>query len=418
MEDNSAYQLRRHQELREIQQRGLMAGDAGGVGGAGGGMMHNGGRFASPGQEWEWRREQAEKNRIRAGYDLGRSGGGGGGGERGNRYAEARDFKARMNDMNGRREREEMERKEQMEQMRRQDEARAVFFQNRQIAAAAKKRYEVEEIRSPEVGRRGRKGSSAAEVRRSAEIQRQVEEAKKKRAYDDAYKQIAMEKMQLAEKLKRREEGKEGEGVGQVEQEEEEEVVEVIEEEDIYSAVPTADNTIATNIEIGNDDEDGDEEVEGVADVEGLAQALAEVEGGLGAEDEEDDEEDDEGMIVRGGNIGELMASRGNLRGNLRGTIHTEDDIEEDIVFRGENTIPIDNLASLGNEIDEEEVAQIEELGEEAERGAKAASIASCLMLLYTIMLLCDKSTPLTRRFAPLPTLFSIVSLRSSQYEV
>mmetsp|Transcript_17448 Transcript_17448/g.36058 ORF Transcript_17448/g.36058 Transcript_17448/m.36058 type:complete len:988 (-) Transcript_17448:13-2976(-) len=345
MKDNSAYQLRRQRELSSIHQQHQQISVA-----PAGSPAFGGGRFANPTQEWEWRRQQAEKNRIRASYDLG----GGRDGASAAKGDEVTEFRNRMNKMNSKISREETARREAAENLRRQDEARAVFFQNRQIAAAAKARYEVEEMQSPSF-ERGRKGSSVAEVRRSAEMQRQVEEAKKKQAFDDAYKEIANEKRALAEKLRARmEEGKREEGK--------------LRDEEVNG------DTIATQIEVEQEGEQADEveSVQGEEDVEGLAQALAEVEGGgLGDEDEDEDEEEEEEMIVRGGNTGKLMASIhtaiecGEEEEEEEVGYGDDDDIEEEIVFRGENTIPMGNV-DMGNmdanSVNVEEVKEMEEL--------------------------------------------------------
>ena len=67
------------------------------------------------------------------------------------------------------RERERMEQQRAAEMA--SDQARQVYFQNRQAAAAAKARYDQEE-RGLDNQSRIRTGSTAAEVRRSAELQR------------------------------------------------------------------------------------------------------------------------------------------------------------------------------------------------------------------------------------------------------
>ncbi|GMI15704.1 hypothetical protein TrLO_g14057 [Triparma laevis f. longispina] len=151
--------------------------------------------FQDPSQEWEWRRAQAERNRQRW-QNEGRDGGGGGG------AARMRDERAEM-DAKMERERDRMEQQRAAEMNA--DQARQVYLQNRQAAAAAKARHEQEEHGFSDVSR-VRTGSTAAEVRRSKEMQREIDEAKKKQQYEDAYKQIAAEKAALAEKLKLRKE--------------------------------------------------------------------------------------------------------------------------------------------------------------------------------------------------------------------
>jgi len=63
------------------------------------------------------------------------------------------------------------------------------FFNNRQVAAAAKARYQDENNGQNNNfnGNRGRR-SSVEEVRKSANLQKEVEDAKKKQEFDEAYR--------------------------------------------------------------------------------------------------------------------------------------------------------------------------------------------------------------------------------------
>jgi hypothetical protein len=168
----------------------------------------NGGGFADPAKEWEWRRAQAAKNRNRVEDDLGRkaAAAGAGGGDRDRFDERAREIDSRL-------EKERIHYEQQKQQMRAQEEARAVFFQNRQMAAAIKSRHEAEEraergaaVSHDEMERRKRKGSSVEEVRRSKEMQKEIEEQRKKQEHDEAFRQVQAERLALAQKLAEREE--------------------------------------------------------------------------------------------------------------------------------------------------------------------------------------------------------------------
>ena len=105
---------------------------------------YNNGYFANPAHEWEWRKAEAVKNRIRAEHDLGRG-----------KNSDRDEFMSRMEEMDSKMEREEALMREKMAEKKRQEEARAVFFQNRQIAAAAKVRPRSRPFRSSAVDVQG-----------------------------------------------------------------------------------------------------------------------------------------------------------------------------------------------------------------------------------------------------------------------
>ena len=227
---------------------------------------YNGGQFANPTAEWGWSRAQAERNRLRAENDrnpparVDNN-------NNNNNNNEYNAMKANIGEMHAK---EESERQNQ-----RQQQARNEYFQNRQIAAAAKARYNYEEVGNEDGDNknnnvnRGRR-SSINEVRQSANLQKEVQEARKKQEFDDAYKLMQAERAALAEKLRQRnveEESKfaDGNDDDSIEEEKQskeqydDEIVNEVEEEEEEKYSEEV-NELARALEQAADDDDDDDD--------------------------------------------------------------------------------------------------------------------------------------------------------------
>jgi len=239
---------------------------------------YNGGQFSNPATEWGWSRAQAERNRIRAENDLGC-----GQGQKANIKPDANtnalsNMKAMRNEIDAIDALSERDRA-----AHRQQQAREEYFQNRQIAAAAKARYHHEDqnFGTPDASARGEdvrgRRSSINEVRQSANLQKEIEDARKKAEFDDAYKMMQAERANLAEKLRMRNE----------------EINHVI-EEDLVSEQKEAGGVEEAKVV------EEDDMAPYSAEVNELARNLEQATAADDDIDDEDDDDDDD-LVVEGG---------------------------------------------------------------------------------------------------------------------